>query len=188
MRHRRLAPFALLAALAVAACGANPVPSLVAEALPQGPPIASDVNGRFRLDFVLPKRTYTAGEPIDGLATLSVLGPGVGKVGASGGGPIAFGIAEVDGRRAMGPASTADCQVFPIGDGQPITSGIVKSGGWSAEDPDAAFYEAFFRDAGVRLPVGTWDITAMATFGEGDCAANPLELSAPIRIEVVPEP
>ena len=34
------------------------------------------------------KRTYTADEAIEGLATLSVLGPGVGKIGASGGGPI----------------------------------------------------------------------------------------------------
>ena len=54
----------------------------------------------------------------------------------------------------MGPASTADCRTFAIGDGSPITSEIVKSGGWSGEDPDAAFYEAFFSDKHVAAPGG----------------------------------
>ena len=188
MRHSRLAGAAILVAIAAAACGATPVPSLVAEALPVGPPIASDVEGRFRLDFALPKRTFTDTEPIEGLAALSVLGPGVGKIGASGGGPIQFGIREVTGRREMGPASQADCQSFPIGDGSPITSEIVKSGGWSGEDPDAAFYMDFFEDPELHLPAGTWDITAYASFSEGDCDPNPHSLSAPIRIEVAPSP
>jgi hypothetical protein len=184
----RLATAALLVALAAAACGGNPVPSTGAEAPADGPQVASDVDGRYRLDFALPKRTYTAREPIEGVATLSVLGPGAGRIGASGGGPIGFAIAEVGGRREMGFASTADCQPFEIGDGSPITSEIVKSGGWSADDPDAAFYEAFFRDPDVRLPLGTWDVAALASFGEGDCSPNPRDLSARIRIEVVPSP
>jgi len=175
----------MLAALAAAACGGDPGPSLVAEALPDEPQAASDVDGRFRLDFALPQRMYTTEEPIEGLATLAVLGPGVGKIGASGGGPIMFGIAEVDGRREMGPASTADCRTFPIGVGSPITSEIVKSGGWSGEDPDAAFYQAFFSDKQLRLPAGTRDITAFATFGEGECGPNPHDLVAPLRVEVV---
>jgi hypothetical protein len=186
MLHSRLAVLAILAALTTAACGGTPVPSVVAEALPEGPPIASDVDGRFRLDFALPKRTFTEGEAIEGTATLSILGPGVGNIGASGGGPIGFGIAEARGRRMMGPASQADCQAFQIANGAPITSVIVKSGGWSAEDQDAVFYEAFFRDPELHLPVGSWIITAFASFSEGDCSANPHALSAPIRIEVVP--
>ena len=186
MRLWRLA----LVLLVVAGCGASPAPSAVPEA-PASPavsPAASAAEGRFRLDFALPKQLFTDGEVIKGLATLSVLGPGAGTIGASGGGPIGFGIKEVGGRRTMGPASDASCQSFEIGDGSPITSGIVKSGGWSGEDPDAAFYEAFFRDPELRLPVGTWEITAHASFSEGDCGPNPHDLSAPIRIEVTPAP
>ena len=186
MLHSRLAVAAMLVALTAAACGGNPVPSLVAEALPDGPQAASDAEGRFRLDFALARRTFTEADDIEGVATLSVLGPGVGTIGASGGGPISFGIAEVGGTRVMGPASNADCARFDIGDGSPLTSRIQKSGGWSGEDPHAAFYEAFFTDRELHLPAGTWDITAYASFSEGDCGPNPHELSAPIRIEVVP--
>ncbi len=186
MPYVRLAVASMLAVTAAAACGGNPVPSLVANAFPDGPQAASDIDGRFRLDFALPKRTFTAAEAIEGIATLSVLGPGIGKVGASGGGPIVFGIREVGGRREIGPASQADCQSFPIGQGSPLSSGITKSGGFSADDPDAGFYVDFFEDPEVHLPPGTWEITAYASFAEGDCSARALELSVPIRIEVAP--
>ena len=47
---------------------------------------------------------------------------------------------------------------------------------------------AFFEDPEFHLPPGTWDITAYASFSEGDCSPNPHDLSAPIRIEVVSGP
>ena len=188
MRQMRRVIAAMLVAIAAAACGAKPVPSAVLEALPAGPPIASDVDGRFQLDFALPKRTFTEREAIEGLATLSLLGPGVGKIGASGGGPILFSIRELSGRREMGPASQADCQSFPIAVGAPISSGITKSGGYSANDPDVGFYVDFFEDPELHLPAGTWEITAFASFGEGDCSPNPHQLAAPIRIQIVPSP
>jgi hypothetical protein len=189
MLHSRLAPAAMLIALVAAACGGNPVPSLVAQALPDGPQTASDAEGRFRLDFALPQRRFTEADDIKGIATLSMFGPGAGTIAASGGGPIGFGIAEVEGTRVMGPASSADCASFEIVNGSPITSGIKKSGGWSGEDRNAAFYEAFFTDREeLHLPAGAWDITAYASFSEGDCGPSPHELSAPIRIEVVPGP
>jgi hypothetical protein len=119
---------------------------------------------------------------------LSVLGPGVGNIGARGGGPIQFGIREVTGHREMGPAAQADCQLFPIGDGSPITSEMVKSGGFSGDDRDAGFYTDFFQDPEFHLSVGTWDIAAYPSSAEGDCGPSPHELWAPIRIEVVPGP
>jgi hypothetical protein len=186
MPHLRLAVATMLAVTAAAACAGNPVQSLLADAPSDGPQAASDIDGRFRLDFAFPKRTFTAAEPIEGIATLSVLGPGIGKIGASGGGPILFGIREVGGRREIGPASQADCQSFPIGQGSPISRAITKSGGFSADDPDAGFYADFFKDPELHLPPGTWDITAYASFAEGDCSAHLVELSAPIRIEVAP--
>ena len=47
-------------------------------------------------------------------------------------------------------------------------TGIVKSGGFSADDPDAAFYRAFFSEPLVRLPAGRWEIAAVASFVVGD--------------------
>ena len=66
------------------------------------------IEGRFRLDFALPKRTFTAGESIEGIATLSVLGPGVGKLGASGGGP-ASAFAAARGAGGRGTAEGSGC-------------------------------------------------------------------------------
>ena len=137
MLHRRLALAAILMLMVTGACGGNPVPSLIAEALANGPQTASDAEGRFRLDFALPSRRFTEADDIKGIATLSVLGPGIGTIGASGAGPMSFGIAEIGGSRLMGPASNADCASFELVNGSPITSGIKKSGGWSGEDPDA---------------------------------------------------
>ena len=190
MRHRRLAPAALLEALAAAAtaCGATPVPSLVADVLPEGPPFASDADELFLLDFALTKRTYTDAEPIEGLATLSVLAPGIREVEASGGQPMSFGIVEVGGRRAIEPPFGGKCNRVTISQGAPFNSQIIKSGGFSANDPDAGFYVDFFEDPELHLPPGTWDITANASFSRGRCGEDPRHLEATIRIAIVPEP
>jgi hypothetical protein len=149
---------------------------------------ASDAGGRFRLDFELPKATYREDEAVEGIATLRLLGPGALTLGTSGDGPLTFGIRELTGTRDMGPASRASCGTFDIGEGTPVTSTITKSGGWAADDPNAAFYKAFFQDEQVHLPPGTWEITAYASFSKAGCEGGSQELSAPIRIEVVPAP
>jgi hypothetical protein len=40
-----------------------------------------------------------------------------------------------------------------------------KSGGWSASDPDAEFWENFFNDPDLRLPAGEYTITLHGGFG-----------------------
>jgi hypothetical protein len=62
----------------------------------------------------------------------------------------------------------------------------VKSGGFAAEDPDAAFYRTFFADPLVRLPAGTWEITAVADFSEGACDGAHHTLRAPITVTITP--
>ena len=39
-----------------------------------------------------------------------------------------------------------------------------KSGGWSADDPDAAFWENFYQEKDLRLPAGEYTITLNGAF------------------------
>jgi hypothetical protein len=149
--------------------------------------VASDVQGAFQLTFELPRTTFHVGEAIEGRATLGVAGGDPVAFGSSGGGPFVFDFAEVDGRRRVGGAMTADCAPYRLEPGRPMTSAITKSGGFSDDDPDAAFYRAFLHDTPVSLPAGDWRITAGATFVEGQgCSGVSRDLAAPIVVHVLP--
>jgi hypothetical protein len=137
------------------------------------------------LTFDLPKDTYAAGEPIDGVASLAVDGDVAAPYGASGGGAIAFGFTEVDGPRSMGGAMTADCRPGLMVPGTPITSPIRKSGGYSNDDPQAPFYRSFLDDPVVRLPPGDWRISAVASFVEQrDCSGDVHDMTATVTVHV----
>jgi hypothetical protein len=146
------------------------------------------MEGPFQLVFELPKDTWRADEAIDGLATLSLLeGTGM-DIGGSGGGLLGFGIDEVNGSRHMGPAWRLDCHTYRLIRDHPMTSPINKSGGFSADEPNANFYRAFFADPVVHLPPGDWRITAVAHFVEGTaCGGASRELRASILIHVLPK-
>ena len=45
--------------------------------------------------------------------------------------------------------------------------GVRKSGGFSADDPNADFYRSFFADPLVHLPAGDWTLTAVASLVDG---------------------
>jgi len=176
-----LARLALVATFLVAACGGTPESPNGAE----DPVRAEAVSGRFGLAFTLPQAVWTTSEEIRGEAALMLAGGGSVALGASGGGPIAFSIAEVGGTRAMMAASDSSCETYELSAAAPIGSPIRKSGGWGADDPNAAFYRAFFNDPLLHLPAGVWDISAVATFIEGaGCQGQSHELTATIRISV----
>ncbi len=63
---------------------------------------------------------------------------------------------------------TADCAPYRLEAGQPLASGIKKSGAFSDDDPEAAFTRAFLGDPVVSLPAGDWRITAGASLVEGE--------------------
>jgi hypothetical protein len=146
---------------------------------------AEATDGSFRLAFDLPRATWQAGEPITGRARLEVEAGGA-DLGGSGSGLVGFEFREVGGHRQMGPAWTSDCRQYRLGPGAPLISGITKSGGFPGEDPDAAFYRSFFADPMLRLPPGTWEITAVAEFSEGLCDGAPHSLRAPILVTITP--
>lgn len=177
----RIAATFLLVVL-VGACAPAPSPSAD---VPAQPVSAAANDGPYRLTFELPRSTWSTAEVIEGKATLALTQGDLQELGGSGGGVIAFGFREIGGTRSMGPAMQGDCATHELRADRPITSPITKSGGWSADDEHAAFYQAFFATSGVTLPAGQWEITAMATFIEGaGCAGRSVELSAPITITV----
>lgn len=179
---RRLLAFALC--LVVSGCGNAPAPGTSAP----GPTLvqhAESLQGPFRLVFELPRGSWQSGDAIDGLAALSVVnGPGV-DLGGSGGGVLGFAFAEVGGTRHVDPVSSADCAPYRLEPGDPITSTVKKSGAFSADQPDAAFYSSFFADPLVHLPAGDWNISAVAEFVEGTgCTGLSHTMTATILVHI----
>lgn len=165
-------------------------------AVSQNPPIeaasisATDAMGDFRLDLVVEQDRYRAGQPIQANATLTYLGtdPSVTLWG-SGTGILGIGARQLDGPIDPGGASTTDCVAYELTPDEPMRAEAGKSGGFSADDPLAAFYEAYFADPLLRLPPGRWEISAWASFTAGgdDCGAgNSVALTAPVEITVEP--
>ena len=164
----------------IAACGPSltPSPSGAAE-----PVIAFDEQGQFRLELELPKATYAAGEPIEGIARLRYAGPGAVEIGG-GGGLIVFSLNEVDGPRDVGGGQDLVCNTFALDPVNPFTTVLTKSGGFSQDDPNRVFIESFLKDPEYRLPAGTWDIQASTQFLGKGCELPATDLSAAVRIVV----
>jgi hypothetical protein len=184
MRRWAVGLILLLAACAVPAPSSPRAPTAV---VPGNAVQAVAAQGRFQLTFTLRKVVWRTDEAIDGEARLGLAGgPDVG-VGGSGGGLMAFDFAEVGGNRVLGSAMTADCRPYTLSAVQPASTGLTKSGGWSEDDPNAAFYRAFFADPLIHLPAGDWDVTAEAVFVEGQgCDGDPHTIKATIRVHVTP--
>jgi hypothetical protein len=174
---------AILAVLVVRPLPLSPVGG------PQGP-TATATDGTFTLDFSLSKHMYLATEPIEGQLTLSVTDGKDRTLYGSRSGLLFFSYVEVGGTRHMERGSRLDCRGYAFKAAEPMTQRLAKSLGWDSTDPNAAFYQAFSDDPQIHLPAGTWDITALATFSEGDalgCGGTAHNITATIRITVVPE-
>ncbi len=192
MRARAATAILAIAALVVA-CVDGPTASPSGEAVPvptppPGPIVrAVDVDGPFQLVLELAGRSFAAGEPIEGRAWLELVpGAGAFDLWGSGGGLIAIETVQLDGTWDLRAAWTADCAPHRLAPGAPIGGGLVKSGGFSEDDPNAAAYRAFFADPLFRLPAGRWEVAAVAAFAVGECGGPEVALRAPIEIVVTP--
>jgi hypothetical protein len=63
---------------------------------------------------------------------------------------------------------------------------LVKSGGYSPDEPLASFYAAYFDSPELRLPAGTWTIGAGGSWYIGDCGDELHSLSASVTLVVEP--
>lgn len=147
---------------------------------------ATVVDGDYQLTVSSPRATWGSDEAIEIEATLKYLGTeSEVTLRGSGSGLIGFSLEELTGDLILGAASTADCATHTIGPSEPITTAFIKSGGYSPEDADAAFWEAFFADPDLHLPAGEWEVIAAATFDvDGDCTATPTYMTVAITLTV----
>jgi hypothetical protein len=165
-------------------------------AAPTGPVIeggapvnGADADQEFRLTISADQGRYRAGQLMDVSATLTYLGPNAGiVVGGSGTGLIGFAL-ESSEQPALriDPAGTSDCRPYQMRRGVAVAHPFMKTGGFADEDPLAAFYRAYFASPELRLPAGTWTISAVANFlGSADCDGPQHTLNASVKVVVEP--
>jgi hypothetical protein len=142
-------------------------------------------DGEFRLVVRADNDHYVAGAPISLATELSYIGPQPQqKLSGSGSGLVVVSLLQLDGPLEIAAGSDSDCAGYVIARGAPIAAAYVKSGGWSGEDPNAAFYKAFFADPLLRLPHGAWRVVATADFYVGGCPGAAHKLNATFDLVV----
>jgi hypothetical protein len=100
---------------------------------------------------------------------------------------VAFEFSKVGSNIDVVPVWTADCRPYTLTAERPIISSITKSGGYSADQPNADFYASFLADPLVDLPQGRWVITAIASFVERrDCSDASHLIRVAINVTVLP--
>ncbi len=143
-------------------------------------------DGTFELTISSPKATWTVDEPIDVSATFTYVGEEQQKtIFATGGGPVGFWFEQLDGSltnvdRLVGDTS---CGSHTYVRGEPEEVPFRKSGMVGSRDPDRAFWRAWLKDPEFHLPVGTYRISAGASYGLSGC--DETQLGAAITIAVV---
>ncbi len=139
----------------------------------------------FVLELTVAQSSYASNAPIDAHATLTYTGSQPISRVWGGGTLVFFSLVDVDGSRDVPGGMMEPCIQYPITPGEPQTFPFAKSGGYSPSDPNADFIETYLHDPQLRLPSGTWELRASASFSAGDtCSADPIVLSATVRITV----
>jgi len=142
--------------------------------------------GYFGLGLTSENAEYAAGEPIeiqaellyDGIEPTLTLSGVTTLVNG-------FGIEQLDGPLVMGPGWEVPCLRHEIRSAEPLVFAYVKSAGWTQDDPNAQFYQEWMQDPQLRLPAGTWLVTAYSEFAVGsDCGGPQVTLEASIVVTV----
>jgi hypothetical protein len=169
----------------------QPVASSAAAPL-TGPSVRTTAaNAGFTLGMSLDHDRYRAGQPITVATTLTYDGPNerVTIWGNGDPGPVGFDVVQVGGPLAMHGGGTSDCVSYGLTRGVAVDYPFSKVGGWTYDDPYAPFYASYYHDPQLRLPAGTWRITAKGMFAIGgtDCGQGQ-DASLTATIEIVVEP
>jgi hypothetical protein len=173
-----------LVALGLVAAACGPSTTTPADVTPD-PKTAFAPAGRFEVRFTVDRTTLRTGDNISGTAELRLKGGGSGVLSGSSD-LFAFEFMEVGGQqRAVAPVVSTDCSPHLVGADRPLMSPIVKSGAVVDGNPNAQFVRQFLEGTEIHLPVGTWDITAVAGFVDGrSCSGQPYAIRATVRVTV----
>lgn len=154
-------------------------------------PVSSEArNGDFLIQLTVEQDRYRAGQPILADAWLTYTGAEDREtLWGSGMGVLFTTVRQVDGAIDPGFAMTTDCVPHEVERNTPLHVPFTKVGSFSGEDPLASFYDAYFRDALLRLPPGRYEVQATAQFllgGEGCVGATDISLQTSVEILVEP--
>lgn len=119
-------------------------------------------DGTFSVAVSAPATTHSS-DALDVFATLTYQGPQPSiDVDGDSMGLVFFAFTQLDGTRSMVPVSVLLCAATTLQRQAAATYRPVKSIGFTAEDPNAAFYQQWAADPQVHLPAGRWQIVATA--------------------------
>ena len=145
---------------------------------------AEDRDSSFLLTISTPHLVWRADQPISVSAEFSYLGPGSVTVSGPGPGPhVKFGVVELTGDREMEPLWLMACAYWEMSR-NPLAFPFRKGGGYSSDEPNAAFYEAWLAEPEFRLPPGRWEVSAFAPFSLGQCSGRNINLEATVTLTV----
>ena len=153
-------------------------------------PNSSSIGGRaedqgFVLIVAIPMEALTSSTGAAPIATLTWLGPDSDvRLAHSANGPVLISFEEVGGTRKMSPATLQSCGLTTFQRGAPVAESPDKGVVWNDPDPNAAFYKAFAREPGIRLPSGRWRIVVSVDGSLGGCGGQPLNLHVPLEVVV----
>jgi hypothetical protein len=180
-----------LVAVLVGACSQSPTPTQLGSGSEPGPTApelaAGTVSGHgITLSAAAEPAVVAPGERIDVEAAVTNDGADPIVLSGSGSGLVFFSVTRLqDGLTSGEPGMTSDCvpHVVPVDD--PVIVPFSKSGGWSEDDPNAAFLRTYFSQPELTLPSGTWrvDVTVLANIGQG-CTGPPVDLALALVVTV----
>lgn len=129
---------------------------------PPGPP-AKDYKGLFELKLYTDKLAYRTTEKIAIWATLEYVGENSGITIWHGDPPITFRIS--DGKKFDSGGIVYDILTSTSLDkGKPYRFEYQKSGGYDANQSDAAFWKKFYSEKDLYLPAGKYTVTVRGDF------------------------
>ena len=141
----------------------------------------------FGLEIATSADRYQAGDAIPITTTIAYLGPDERTTARSAYQSLVyFGLEQLDGPLDMpGGFNRLMCYSADLVRGQPVDVAYGKSGAWTGEDPNAAFWQAFFADKQLRLPAGTWRVTATLATMTPDCRGplDSVDASVTFRVD-----
>ncbi len=147
---------------------------------------ASTKDELFQLAIYLDKDTYSPEENIFCYATLEYIGEKDSITVYSGDPLIGFGIKD-DKLFQGGYGVDTILMQTTFRKGQVVKYDFVKSGGWSGDDPNAKFYEEFYKDPNLILPAGEYEISAEinCSLDQDDVVGTQYSQTVSVKIKVL---